>query len=161
MADYSGMSKDQLRELCLNRSLPVSGTIPELIARLQGADAAAEPDGEEALLAAAGITAPPVDQSPPPVPTQTPRAPVQPRQEPAPDPSESRASHTVHRMQFECPGELATEDHERWLRATENAAHGSGFNIRGGARRVSFMNEGGKRYAVYEVTLGRRDRQVG
>jgi hypothetical protein len=165
MGAYDGLLKDRLRELCLERGLIVSGTVAELVARLEGADAAqADTEQEPDLLVEAGIgqdELEPVDEAP----VQQPPAAREPEQEPglihdSGDPM--AANRTVHRVRFECgnPGVLQ-EYHEAWLRATENAALGAGHTIRGSARRVSFEDDGGKHYAIYEVSLGRRRHQVG
>lgn len=44
---YEDLSKDQLKELCEERELPVSGNKAELIARLEADDAAEEDDEED------------------------------------------------------------------------------------------------------------------
>jgi len=160
VGQYDGMLKDQLRELCLKRGLNVSGTVAELVARLEGADAAqAQADGQEPdLLAEAGLSETGLSddnepaQAPPPI--------THPAPEPAivrePESTEPPVNRTVHRARFECGrGVLPTEDHERFLRATEFDAMSAGYAIRGSAQRISFQEENGKRYAVYEVTLGR------
>jgi len=160
VGQYDGLLKEQLRELCLQRELPVSGTNDELIARLTGWDDAHGQD-EPDLLAEADLSpgqdVSPVDpQAPePPPPPPSPRLP-----EPSPD--ESRASQTVLRQRYECPDEVVgTDQHEQWLRETEYAALRAGNTIRGSARRVSYADEGDKRYAIYEVTLGRHQQAAG
>jgi hypothetical protein len=157
---YDQMLKDELRELCLKRGLPVSGTNAELIARLEGADAAqTQQDGQEPdLLAEVQMTdgdEPEQAQTPTPVTHPTPD-PVR-----EPEPTEDPVHRTVHRARFECPrGVIPTDMHTQFLRATENAAIAAGNTIRGGAARTGFQEDDGKYYAVYEVALGRRRQQV-
>jgi hypothetical protein len=155
VGNYDGMLKDQLRELCLKRGLNVSGTVAELTARLEGADAAqAQDSGEEPdLLAAAGLDQEP-EQPPAPPPVTHPEPDRSLRE---PESTDTPANRTVHRVRFECPGDgvIPTEVHESFLRATEHDAINKGFAIRGHAQRLSFQHEAGMRYAVYEVTLGR------
>ena len=159
VADYKDLLKEQLRELCAQRSLPVSGTNDELIARLSGWDQAQA--GEQDLLEAAGIEPGPqaAPVSTPGRPTVT--TPVDPIRGPAPEPGETRANQTVHRQRYECPDDLTTESHEQWLQATESAAIGQGNRLKGGAHRVGCEHESGKRYAVYEVTLGGKIQAAG
>lgn len=164
MSAYDGMLKDQLRDLCMQRNLNVSGTNAELISRLEGWDAA-HSDEEPDLLAEAGIEPPGDEPDPlPPVPEPAPKIIPNVREDP-PGPEELPANQTVHRVRFEVPGNpnavIPTELHQRFLRATEDSAIRAGHRIRGGACRVDFQTEGDKRYAVYEVILGRRVREVG
>lgn len=162
MGNYDGMLKDQLRELCLKRGLNVSGTVPELIARLEGADAAQAQDGGEEpdLLAEAGLGGDDEPEQPPPPPPITHPEPDRSLHEP--ESTDAPANRTVHRVRFECPGEgvIPTELHESFLRAAEHSAINAGHAIRGHARRLSFQHEEGKRYAVYEVILGRPRNQA-
>lgn len=159
------MKKDELRDLCLQRELPVSGTNSELVARLRGWDDAHGGD-EPDLLAEAGITQPPAEQSPeplPPTPVPQPVAPVQTHEDPPPE-GEAKANQTVFRTRFEVPGNpnavIPTELHHQCMRSTEDAAVRSGYRVRGQASRIGFETDGGKRYAIYEVTLGRRVKEV-
>lgn len=156
------MLKDQLRALCSDRGLPVSGTNDELTARLQGWDDAHAADGAEPdLLAEAGLgpdepemVEAPVDPTPP--------APQSPTHEDPPEPDDGTRRHTVHRARFEVPrdGVIPTELHENFLRQTEQQAINGGYAVRGSACRVDYQTEGGVRYAVYEVMLGRRRQTV-
>lgn len=167
MGAYDSLLKEQLRDLCMQRELPVSGTNAELIARLEGWDDAHANDGDEPdLLAAAGIEPPPDSQAPPPQPpTPTPvPEPVVTHEDP-PSPGEPRANQTVFRARFEVPGSrdavIPTDLSQQFARATEDQAIRNGYRVRGGAARVAFEYDGGKRYAVYEVILGRPIQQVG
>jgi len=157
VGQYDNMLKDQLRELCLSRNLNVSGTNAELVARLEGADAAkAQQDGQEPdLLAEAGLDDEVQEQAVAPV------AYVEPDPHREEEPEVLPVNRTVHRVRYECPrGVIPTEMHEQFLRSTENAAIRAGHVIRGHAHRVSYQDEGDKHYAVYEVSLGRNRQEV-
>lgn len=139
MGDFDSMTNAQLKEECAKRGLPVSGTNPELVARLE------EYDSDPLL---SGEQQPKAD-----VATVTETATV----DRAPE-VDRRHTPSVFRTRFECPGELSTGVHDDNLRRVWAEAVAAGHTPRGGAfgaSRTGFEFDGGRRYAVYEINIRR------
>jgi len=134
--DYDSMNKEQLKDEAGKRGLPVSGTVPELVERLQAND-------NDDLL---GDVKPPAPEPAAP-------AAAAPAAEP---PSEPTPPPTSFKAYYDCPGELSTGVHQENVRRCWDDAVAAGYSPRGGAyaaARIGFETRGGKRYAVYEIPL--------
>lgn len=165
--DFSTLNKEQLREELLARQLPVSGTNPELIDRLNAyeytkAQVEGAPDmGEDDdLLGDLG------DPPPAPTPTAPPEAPVtqpDPNSAVQPDPSPAEPQKDPRLLPgnrfeavFACPSELSTGVHQDNQLRARAAAEEAGYAVRGGAYsaiRVGFRDIKGIRHAVYELSI--------
>lgn len=175
MGKYDEMLKEQLRQLCSDRGLPVSGTNPELIDRLERYDTAEEAgeaatDDDDDLIKAAGeglgeATGLPGEptlaeallsaseaagRAAEPVVDTTPSD-VTPagEGESAADPPRSV------RYEFECGENFDDGLHALFIRQTRERALVDGLHPRGGAYRVDFAGVGSQRRAVYEILLRR------
>lgn len=183
MGKYDEMLKEQLRQLCSDRGLPVSGTNPELIERLELYDAteeaeraraaeAAHADEDDDLLKAAGVdaaggaTGPPGDSPPTeatPEPSEAPGGATEPVGDTSPsDPTPPREEKPAEdsprsvRYGFECGVDFNDGLHHRFIQQTRERALADGHQPRGGAYRVDFAGSGPRRRAVYEILLRRR-----
>lgn len=140
--NYDELKKDDLRALCGERGLPVSGTNEELVARLRGWDAEHGDEGEDPDLLALA------DQ-----PDRQPE--VAGDADPAREESGPSRPHQ-HRVQFRLadPGALTDEEHLLFIQQTQEAAAAEGLTIRGGAYRVGdFQHRDGGVYVTYEVLV--------
>ncbi len=150
--DFSTLNKEQLRDECVARNLPVSGTNVELVDRLTAYEAS-KPSEEDDLL---GDLDDEPTQPPAEAPVTDPKM-ATPTGVDVPDPVDPRILPGSRFEQlFECPSELSTGVHQDNLRRTWQAAAEAGYNPRGGAfaaTRTGFRNVKGVRHAVYEIAI--------
>ena len=159
MGVYDGKHKEELQEIARTRGLAVSGTNPELTARLEQYDT--EHAGDDDLLTGldnppppppAEPSTPPQTAAPASAPNPSPAAPAQPAaapDEPAPPPK------TID-YTYPCPGELSTGVHEDNRVRAYHQAVTDGYIPRGGlagVHRSGWAQKGDGRHAVYTVTL--------
>lgn len=181
MGKYDSLLKDQLRQLCSDRGLPVSGTNSELVERLERCDAAEEAerahvteaafDEDDDLLKAAGMgvggaTGPSDGHAPAgttPKPPEAPEGATEPVVDTSPSdqntPAEvvpAQESPRSVRYEFECGDSFDDGLHFLYIRQTRERALADGYAPRGGAYRVAFVGAGAGRRAVYEILLRRR-----
>jgi hypothetical protein len=160
--DFSTLSKDQLREECTTRGIPVSGTNPELIDRLnmyeaQRAEAEGSDVDDDDLLAAASVPAPaaPAVPSTPEVPVMT--TPEATAANPTSVVDPSLLPGNRYEVTFPCQSELSTGVHQDNLLRARDAAEQAGHTVRGdaaySASRTGFRTINGVRHAVYEVPI--------
>lgn len=149
MGAFDAMTNAQLREECSQRSLPVSGTNPELIARLE------EYDDDQLLQGLTG-DAPKVDTA---AVVEAPSVDKTAAEPPPPPPPGRPTRATTFVTRFECPGELSSGVHQENLQRIYSEAVAAGHTPRGGAyggHRTGFTVDGGRRYAVYEINIRRQ-----
>lgn len=143
MGAYDDLTNDQLKALLATRDLPVSGTKPELLARLEQNDLEKANAGNDDLLDGDA------DQPPAPGEPTPPAAPDEPA-----GPTEQPKSVL---FKYPCYGELSTGAHEDNRRRAYSDAVAAGHAPKGGlaaVHRARFEEVPGKgRHAVYEVTL--------
>lgn len=158
--DFSTLTNAQLRDECGKRSLPVSGTNPDLIDRLNAYEASNPANIDPADLLG-GDDDEPAPYTPPapevlvtdptPAPIVADPAPVV---EPPADPRILPGNR--FEMLFPCRNELSTGVHEENLLALWQEAAEAGYNPRGGAYggyRTGFRDVKGARHAVYEISI--------
>lgn len=184
MGKYDEMLKEQLRQLCSDRGLPVSGTNPELIERLElydaaeeaertrAAEAAPDDDDDDDLVRAAGgddsgeATGLPDDPTLAEALLSASEAAGR-AAKPVDDTSSSDPTPTgvdeptadpprSVRYEFECGDDFSNGLHHRFIQQTRERALADGHQPRGGAYRVDFAGSGPRRRAVYEILLRRR-----
>lgn len=180
MTDYGALTKSGLRDLARERGLAVSGTVEQLVERLQNADPPppadppADPDGTLQDLLNSNEQPP----APPEVPednTRTPGAPAdaeetgtsdttgppQPTSQALETPTAAATTHpTGYRDGNEYvgvypvpAGGLDNLTHQELMNRHQRVSADAGYQTRGTARRTGWSHLNGQRHAIYRIYI--------